>query len=67
MTKAAEQVEGCEDPARRYHIAVLVPCYNEHAAVGKVVSDFRAALPGADILVYDNNSSDGTAATSLAR
>jgi hypothetical protein len=28
-------------------IAVLVPCYNEEAAIGKVVADFRAALPGA--------------------
>lgn len=42
-------------------IAVLVPCYNEEAAIGKVVADFRAALPTADIYVYDNNSSDRTA------
>ena len=28
-------------------IAVLVPCYNEEAAIGKVVADFRAALPEA--------------------
>ena len=40
-------------PAR---IAVLVPCYNEEAAIAKVVRDFRAALPGATIYVYDNNS-----------
>jgi hypothetical protein len=31
----------------QYKIAVLVPCYNEEAAIGKVVADFRAALPGA--------------------
>lgn len=42
-------------------IAVLVPCYNEAAAIAKVVGDFRAALPGAAIFVYDNNSSDNTA------
>jgi glycosyltransferase involved in cell wall biosynthesis len=42
-------------------IAVLVPCYNEEAAIGKVVRDFRAALPGAIIYVYDNNSRDKTA------
>ena len=42
-------------------IAVLVPCYNEQAAIGAVVRDFRAALPGADIYVYDNMSSDATA------
>lgn len=41
-------------------IAVLVPCYNEEAAIGRVVRDFRVALPGADIYVYDNCSSDGT-------
>jgi glycosyltransferase involved in cell wall biosynthesis len=41
-------------------IAVLVPCYNEEAAIGKVVADFRAALPQAGIYVYDNNSTDRT-------
>lgn len=41
-------------------IAVLVPCYNEEAAIGKVVEDFRRALPGASIYVYDNNSRDRT-------
>jgi glycosyltransferase involved in cell wall biosynthesis len=43
-------------------IAVLVPCYNEETAIGAVVRDFRAALPGAVIYVYDNNSRDGTVA-----
>lgn len=42
-------------------IAVLVPCYNEEAAIAKVVSDFRTALPTATVYVYDNNSTDGTA------
>jgi glycosyltransferase involved in cell wall biosynthesis len=41
-------------------IAVLVPCYNEELAIGKVIADFRAALPEAAIYVYDNNSTDGT-------
>ncbi len=41
-------------------IAVLVPCLNEEAAIGKVVSDFRAALPNATVYVYDNNSTDKT-------
>jgi len=41
-------------------IAVLIPCYNEAQTIGKVVYDFRAALPEADIYVYDNNSKDGT-------
>ena len=41
-------------------IAVLIPCYNEEKTVAKVVSDYRAVLPEADIYVYDNNSTDGT-------
>ena len=43
-------------------IAVLVPCFNEEAAIGSVIADFRKALPSADIFVYDNNSSDRTVA-----
>lgn len=43
-------------------IAVLIPCYNEEAAIGRVVGDFRAALPTATIYVYDNNSKDETIA-----
>lgn len=43
-------------------IAILIPCYNEEAAIGKVVRDFRAAMPAADIYVYDNNSRDRTVA-----
>ncbi|MBF0295852.1 MAG: glycosyltransferase [Magnetococcales bacterium] len=43
-------------------IAVLLPCYNEAATIGQVVADFRQALPTATIFVYDNNSSDQTAA-----
>ena len=42
-------------------IAVLLPCFNEEAAIGATVAGFRAALPGATVYVYDNNSSDGTA------
>jgi glycosyltransferase involved in cell wall biosynthesis len=43
-------------------VAVLIPCYNEAAAITAVVQDFRAELPGATIYVYDNNSCDGTVA-----
>jgi len=49
------------EPAQQ-RIAVLVPCYNEEAAVATVVADFRKALPSAEIYVYDNNSSDRTIA-----
>jgi glycosyltransferase involved in cell wall biosynthesis len=41
-------------------VAVLLPCYNEEAAIAQTVAGFRAVLPDADIYVYDNNSSDRT-------
>jgi len=41
-------------------IAVLLPCYNEEAAIGETVRGFRDALPSATIYVYDNNSRDRT-------
>ncbi|HEX4407736.1 MAG TPA: glycosyltransferase family 2 protein [Xanthobacteraceae bacterium] len=47
-------------------VAILVPCYNEEQAIAKVVADFRAALPAATVYVYDNNSTDGTAAAANA-
>jgi glycosyltransferase involved in cell wall biosynthesis len=47
-------------------IAVLVPCFNEEAAVASVVSAFRKALPTAQIYVYDNNSRDRTAEVARA-
>jgi glycosyltransferase involved in cell wall biosynthesis len=53
-------------PLAGQRIAVLVPCYNEEAAIATVVADFRAALPAADIYVYDNNSRDRTAAVARA-
>lgn len=46
-------------------VAVLIPCYNEAATVEAVVNDFRKALPQAEIYVYDNNSTDGTALKAL--
>jgi glycosyltransferase involved in cell wall biosynthesis len=47
-------------------VAVLIPCYNESVAIGDVVAGFRQALPDAAIHVYDNNSTDGTAAHARA-
>ncbi len=41
-------------------IAILIPCYNEELTIAKVVRDFRAELPNADIYVFDNNSTDRT-------
>ncbi|WP_019931884.1 glycosyltransferase [Nocardia sp. BMG111209] len=42
-------------------IAAVVPCHNEEAAVGKVVADLLAAVPGIVVYVYDNRSTDATA------
>jgi glycosyltransferase involved in cell wall biosynthesis len=47
-------------PRAGQRLAVLVPCFNEEAAIAKVVADFRAELPEATIYVYDNNSTDRT-------
>ena len=47
-------------------IAVLLPCFNEEVTIGKVVRDFKAALPDATVYVYDNNSTDRTAEIAAA-
>lgn len=43
-------------------VAILIPCYNEEGTVGEVVKQFQAQLPAAAIYVFDNNSTDQTAA-----
>ena len=43
-------------------IAVLIPCFNEAQTIRKVVSDWERELPEARVYLYDNNSTDGTAA-----
>jgi glycosyltransferase involved in cell wall biosynthesis len=53
--------ESAFNPLLDLRIAVLVPCRNEAASISKVVQDFRSALPGAAVFVYDNNSHDDTA------
>ena len=62
MRQAAEWSEGRRGPlaGERPRIAVLVPCYNEEAAIAQVVADFRTVLPDAAIYVSDNNSTDRT-------
>ena len=44
----------------RPRIAILIPCYNEELTIGKVVRDFRAEMPEAEIYVFDNKSTDRT-------
>ncbi len=59
--KASDFVSKTVRPLPPGTVAVLVPCYNEEVTIGKVVDDFHRALPGAEVWVYDNNSSDHTA------
>jgi glycosyltransferase involved in cell wall biosynthesis len=47
-------------------VTVAIPCYNEAPTIAKVVADFRAQLPEAEILVVDNNSTDGSAEAARA-
>jgi glycosyltransferase involved in cell wall biosynthesis len=54
MTKAAPR------------IAILLPCYNEEAAIAQTIRDFKAALPTATVYVYDNNSKDRTVEVAAA-
>lgn len=52
--------------SRNNRVAVLIPCYNEAQSIGQVVADFKRVLPEAMVFVYDNNSTDGTAAIAAA-
>jgi glycosyltransferase involved in cell wall biosynthesis len=47
--------------SQEQRIAILIPCFNEAATIGKVVDDFRSALPAAKIYVFDNCSTDDSA------
>lgn len=47
-------------------IAVLLPCFNEEAAIAQTIAAFQSALPAAAIHVYDNNSTDHTIAVARA-
>ena len=55
-----------ESTAESPRIAVAIPCYNEAAAVATVIAQWRAALPDAEIVIFDNNSTDGTGAIARA-
>ncbi len=47
-------------------IAILIPCFNEAITIGKVVADFKVAIPEAEIHVFDNLSTDGTGDIALS-
>src|SRR5918911_1700230 len=56
----ANDISDIELLLRRKRIAVLIPCYNEEITIAEVVQQFQAQLPGAEIYVFDNNSTDRT-------
>ncbi|MDM0053074.1 glycosyltransferase family 2 protein [Variovorax sp. J22R115] len=56
---------GSPDP-RALRVAAVIPCFNEALSIAQVVDEFRAALPEAEIHVFDNNSTDGTAEVARA-
>ena len=49
----------------KFDVAVIIPCFNEEGAIGKVVRDFKNQLPNATVYVYNNNSTDSTASEAL--
>ena len=51
---------------RGLSVALIVPCFNEEVAIGRVIESFRLAMPGLSIFVFDNNSSDNTASAAKA-
>ncbi|MBF0352468.1 MAG: glycosyltransferase [SAR324 cluster bacterium] len=50
-----------EQSSKTQKIVVLIPCLNEEITIGKVIQDFKQHLPEAEIVVFDNNSTDRTA------
>jgi len=54
------------DQCSALNVAIVVPCYNEAETIAQVVRDFRASIPNAQIVAFDNNSTDGTAEVARA-
>ncbi|MCL4395178.1 MAG: glycosyltransferase family 2 protein [Chloroflexi bacterium] len=52
---------GSGDPERDPRIVVLIPCLNEEPTIAQVVRDFHVQLPTAQVVVFDNDSTDGSA------
>jgi hypothetical protein len=64
MRGASEEPKAEKRPAPR--VAVVLPCFNEAASIARVVGEFRAALPGARVIVFDNASTDDTSLVARA-
>jgi len=62
-----EEVRVSRPAAIKRGIAVLLPCYNEEATIGVVIDVVRASCPDAEIVVFDNNSTDRSAAIATGK
>jgi glycosyltransferase involved in cell wall biosynthesis len=49
------------DGAKRRDVVILLPCYNEELTIVATIRQMREAMPGARIVVFDNNSKDRSA------
>ena len=66
MNEPFQAPAAAPDFSRGDRVAVVIPCHDEELTVGKVVADFRAVLPRAQIVVVDNSSRDATAERALS-
>jgi glycosyltransferase involved in cell wall biosynthesis len=67
LDNAAQKLHDASDGRKIQHVvAVLLPCYNEARTISEVIAEFRSALPSAKVYVYDNSSTDNTAAIAEA-
>jgi glycosyltransferase involved in cell wall biosynthesis len=67
MDSATEKLHGTSDTCKvQQTVAILIPCYNEARTIHEVIAEFRSALPSAEVYVYDNSSTDDTAAIAEA-
>jgi glycosyltransferase involved in cell wall biosynthesis len=66
-----EKFPDVEPSIRHLLVSVIIPAYNEEAAIGPVIDEVRAAMDGAgyryEILVVDDASTDRTAKAARAK
>jgi hypothetical protein len=65
-TQSTTMAAPLDERLKTARVAVVLPCYNEAAAIASTVNEFRKVLPNADIFVYDNASADNTAEVARA-
>jgi len=66
VSRSTYEIPGPAAPLSVAPVAVMIPCHNEEISIGKVIDDFRAELPDADIVVFDNCSTDATSTIARA-